>query len=83
MPNFCALIRLLGAVLIGMLTWFIPRFTGIFAQFGGNLPYLTQVIIGASNVMKNYGLYVGAVVVLIAISVVYSLVTRVLPLERR
>jgi type IV pilus assembly protein PilC len=65
------------AVLIGMLTWFIPRFTGIFAQFGGNLPALTQVIIGASNVMKNYGLYVAAVVVLIVVFIKRGLSTDI------
>ena len=30
-------------VLVGMLTWFIPKFSDIFKQFGGNLPALTQV----------------------------------------
>jgi len=65
------------AVLIGMLTWFIPRFTEIFKQFGSNLPALTQVIIAASNVMKNYGLYVAAVVVLIVIFIKRGLSTDV------
>ena len=65
------------AVLIGMLTWFIPRFTGIFAQFGGNLPALTQAIIAASNVMKNYGLYVAAVVVLAVIFIKRGMSTDV------
>ena len=30
------------AVLIFLLTFFIPKFSGIFAQFGGQLPALTQ-----------------------------------------
>jgi type II secretory pathway component PulF len=47
------------AVLIFLLTFFIPRFSGIFAQFGSNLPFLTVMIIDLSNVVKNYGLYVG------------------------
>lgn len=46
-------------VLIFMLTFFIPRFTPIFAQFGGNLPVLTKMIIALSNVVKNYALFVG------------------------
>jgi type II secretory pathway component PulF len=46
-------------VLIFMLTFFIPRFSGIFAQFGSDLPVLTKIIIAASNVVKHYGLFVG------------------------
>jgi type II secretory pathway component PulF len=48
------------AVLIFLLTFFIPRFSPIFAQFGGELPWLTVMIIAASNIVKNYGFYVGA-----------------------
>ena len=49
-----------------LLTFFIPRFSGIFKQFGSNLPALTVFIIDVSNVVKHYGIYV-AVVVIIAI----------------
>ncbi len=45
-------------VLIFLLTFFIPRFSPLFAQFGGNLPTLTVAIIAASNVIKKYGLFV-------------------------
>ena len=51
------------AVVVFLLTFFIPRFSGIFKQFGGNLPGLTMAIIAASNVLKQYGLYVAAAVV--------------------
>lgn len=56
-------------VLIFMLTFFIPRFSPIFAQFGGELPVITRVIIALSNVVKNYGLFVaiGAVVVVVVV----------------
>jgi type II secretory pathway component PulF len=55
-------------VLIFLLTFFIPKFSGIFTQFGGSLPLLTQGIIAASNVVKNYGFFVaGAVVVLVVL----------------
>jgi type II secretory pathway component PulF len=48
-----------------LLTFFIPKFSTIFDQFHGNLPYLTQCIIAVSDVMKQYGLYVlGGLVVL-------------------
>lgn len=46
------------AVVVFLLSFFIPKFAPIFDQFGGNLPWLTQVIVGASNIVKGYGLYV-------------------------
>ena len=45
-------------VLIFLLTFFIPRFSPLFAQFGGNLPTLTVAIIAASNVIKKCGVFV-------------------------
>lgn len=62
-------------VLIFMLTFFIPRFTPIFAQFGGDLPALTKLIIAASNVVKNYGLFVGGGLVVVVILVKRALAT--------
>ncbi|CAN5557419.1 type II secretion system F family protein [soil metagenome] len=55
-------------VLVFLLTFFIPRFSGIFAQFGANLPSLTLFIIAASNLVKHYGLFVlaGGVIGLVA-----------------
>src|SRR5687768_16404764 len=37
------------AVLIFLLTFFIPRFSGIFEEFGGNLPALTTAIVATSK----------------------------------
>ncbi|HWE93282.1 MAG TPA: type II secretion system F family protein [Tepidisphaeraceae bacterium] len=48
-------------VLIFLLTFFIPRFSPLFAQFGANLPFLTQVIVAASHVVKSYGIYLAGV----------------------
>jgi type II secretory pathway component PulF len=45
-------------VLIFLLTFFIPRFQTIFSGFGASLPWLTQVIIGASHVVRSYGPFV-------------------------
>jgi type II secretory pathway component PulF len=50
------------AVLVFLLTFFIPKFSGIFAEFGSNLPALTRVIVAASDVLKHYGIYVAGVV---------------------
>ncbi len=45
-------------VLIFLLTYFIPKFSGIFSEFGAALPALTRFIIAASGLVKNYGLFV-------------------------
>jgi type II secretory pathway component PulF len=55
--------------LIFLLTFFIPRFQGIFEQFHGNLPALTLVIIGASTLIRSYGLWVLAAAVILFILV--------------
>jgi type II secretory pathway component PulF len=54
----CILAILAVLVVVFLLTFFIPQFSSIFAEFGGNLPLLTQIIIGASNVVKSYGIFV-------------------------
>ena len=45
-------------VLIFLLTFFIPRFQGIFKGFGATLPLATQVVIGVSNGVRIYGPFV-------------------------
>jgi type II secretory pathway component PulF len=63
----CVLAFLAAAVLVFLLTFFIPRFSTLFAQFGGNLPALTQVIVGASHWLTDYGLYLAAVLVILVV----------------
>jgi type IV pilus assembly protein PilC len=41
-------------VLIAMLMFLVPVFTGIFTQLGGELPTLTQWVVKASDVLKGY-----------------------------
>jgi type IV pilus assembly protein PilC len=43
-----------GIVLIALITFLVPVFTGIFKQFGGDLPMVTQITVTASNFMKGY-----------------------------
>jgi type II secretory pathway component PulF len=57
------------SVLIFLLVFFIPRFQLIFAGFGASLPALTQLIVGASNVLRSYGLIVAAVIGVIIFSI--------------
>jgi type II secretory pathway component PulF len=71
----CILGLLAVGVLIFLLTFFIPRFSGIFQQFGANLPSLTLFIIAASNLVKNYGLFVGGAVLLLVIIIKRALAT--------
>jgi len=40
-------------VLIGMLLFLVPIFQGIFKQLNGQLPTLTQYVVGASNLLKH------------------------------
>jgi len=45
-----------AAVLMGifMLTFILPQFVGVFAQFGGELPFLTQILVTATNLFNSY-----------------------------
>jgi type II secretory pathway component PulF len=52
------LLLLAIGVLVFLLVFFIPRFHSIFAGFGAKLPLLTQLIVGASEVLRDYGLFV-------------------------
>jgi type II secretory pathway component PulF len=50
-------------VLIFLLTFFIPKFNDIFAQFGSDLPALTKMIITVSHLVASWwGLLIGAVI---------------------
>jgi type II secretory pathway component PulF len=60
----CVLACLAVGVLIFLLTFFIPRFSSIFAEFGGDLPALTKMIVAASNLVSSkYGIIVLVAVV--------------------
>lgn len=54
-------------VLVFLLTYFIPRFSSIFMDFGAALPALTRGIVAISKAVVDYGLLVvlGAVVIAI------------------
>lgn len=42
------------AIVIFLLMFFIPRFSQMFAEFGGSLPTLTRYIVAASNMLVKY-----------------------------
>jgi len=56
----CVLGFLAVGVLVFLLTFFIPRFSKLFDQFGGQLPVMTQIILKMSNLLVHYGLFVAA-----------------------
>jgi type II secretory pathway component PulF len=60
----CILFVLALGVLTFLLVFFIPRFQKLFTGFGGSLPLITQIIIGISNVVRSYGFFVAAGLVL-------------------
>ncbi len=45
-------------VLVFLMVFFIPRFKLIFAGFGAKLPLITEIIVGLSDLMRAYGLFV-------------------------
>src|SRR5919197_2968416 len=42
------------AVLIGLVTFLVPVFVGVFKQFGGDLPTITKFTVGLSNALKGF-----------------------------
>src|SRR5215213_8698372 len=50
-------------VLIFLLVFFIPRFQLVFQGFNAELPQLTQMIVGVSEAVRHYGLFLVAAIV--------------------
>lgn len=53
-----ALASVAGGVLVFLLTYFIPKFSAIFEQFGSGLPALTQVVVAISSFLISYGIFI-------------------------
>src|SRR5262249_4847795 len=51
------------AVVLALVTFLVPVFAGVFKEFGGELPLITRVTVGASDFVKGfwYLLILGAV----------------------
>jgi type IV pilus assembly protein PilC len=41
-------------VLVGMLMFLVPIFVDIFAELGGDLPMLTQIVVNLSDILRSY-----------------------------
>jgi len=63
------LATLAAAVLAFLLVYFIPRFSIIFDEFGGTLPWLTQAIVSISEFVVRRGLAIAVAVVLAVLAV--------------
>lgn len=70
-----ALAFIATGVVIFLLSWFIPRFSSIFDDFGQSLPLLTRIIQGASFAVLHYGPFVAIGVFVIAVAVTQMLKT--------
>ncbi len=67
------LLTLATGVLIFLMVYFIPRFSGVFSEFGAALPALTRAVIAASHAVTRYGL-----VILVAGTIAIVLARRAL-----
>lgn len=62
----CVLLFLAVGVLIFLLAFFIPRFMTLFENNNAKLPLITEIIVGASDIVRSYGLFLtGAIVALV------------------
>lgn len=71
-----ALATVATGVLIFLLTYFIPKFSGIFAQFGSKLPVLTRGVVAVSHALLTYGPFVAIAAVVGFIAFRRRLATR-------
>jgi len=44
-----------GISIIILLTFVLPRFSSIFSELGSSLPLATQILLGASEMLRSYG----------------------------
>ena len=71
-----ALAVLTVLVLTFLLTYFIPKFSKMFNDFGGSLPWLTKFVVAASDLVRNYGLFLVVIVVIAVVLLRRSLQTE-------
>jgi len=65
----CILLVLALVVLTVLLVFFIPKFQKVFSSVHGALPLITQVIIGASHIVRSYGFFVVTGLIVIGLMV--------------
>ena len=65
----CILLVMAIAVLVFLLTFFIPKFQTVFNSIHGTLPLITQMIIVTSHAIRSYGLFVAVGLLVIGLMV--------------
>jgi len=67
---------ILTAAVMGALTflllYIVPKFSVIFASQGMELPFLTKIVVSASDILRMHFLWVVCVVLVVVIAVVYT-----------
>jgi type II secretory pathway component PulF len=63
------LLFLAVGVVTFLMTFFIPRFQKMFEGFHAELPLITRIIVGVSNALRSYGLYMVVAIILIVYAV--------------
>jgi general secretion pathway protein F len=64
-----------SSVILIMLLFVVPQFEDLFADTGAKLPAMTQIIMGASHMVKYYGLYAAGFIA-IAVFLLYRWVQQ-------
>jgi general secretion pathway protein F len=64
-PAMLTLVAVL--IIVGLMTYVIPKVVEQFQQIGQDLPLLTRIVIGISDVLANYGLVLLALIVLASV----------------
>ncbi len=50
-------------IVVGLMVFIVPQIVGVFEDMQSELPALTQILIGTSDFIKAYGLYLLAVII--------------------
>jgi general secretion pathway protein F len=61
------LLVLAAGSLILLLVYVIPQFTPIFEELGGDLPFITKVVLGAGSILQNFWWAIALVTVLVVV----------------
>jgi type II secretory pathway component PulF len=64
----CILFVLASLILTALLVFFVPKLQKLFATFHSALPLITQIVIGASNFVRSYGLFIAIGLLVIVVS---------------
>jgi type II secretory pathway component PulF len=64
----CILFCMASVILTALLVFFVPKLQKVFQTLHGALPLITQIIIGTSNALRSYGLFILLGIVLFGIA---------------